>query len=70
MHYNYFMLFQTKTLLPSTPLTGRKYLKDKEAAYITPVTTATQSVSRLQSLLAGRKAAPSEVLQEIFKSVL
>lgn len=60
-------IHKTKTLLPSTPLTGRKYLKDKEAPYITPVTTATQSVSRLQGLLAGRKAAPSEILQEIFK---
>lgn len=58
---------ETKTLLPSTPLTGRKYLKEKEAAYITPVTTATQSVSRLQALLAGRKPVPSETLQEIFK---
>lgn len=58
---------ETKTLLPSTPLTGRKYLKDKEAAYITPVTTATQSVSRLQGLLAGRKPEPGEILQEIFK---
>lgn len=58
---------ETKSLFPSTPLTGRKYLRDKEAAYITPVSTATQSVSRLQSLLMGRKANPSEVLLEIFR---
>ncbi|XP_054719521.1 retinoblastoma-like protein 1 [Uloborus diversus] len=58
---------ETRTLLPSTPLTGRKYLKDKESAYVTPVTTATQSVSRLQALLAGRKAAPSEGLLNIFR---
>ncbi|CAL1274293.1 unnamed protein product [Larinioides sclopetarius] len=58
---------ETRTLLPSTPLTGRKYLKDKDAAYITPVSTATQGVSRLQKLLLGREPKPSEVLRAIFK---
>ncbi|XP_046395254.1 retinoblastoma-like protein 1 isoform X1 [Ischnura elegans] len=56
-------------LVPLTPLTGRKYLTGKESASITPVSTATQSVSRLQSLLCGRQAAPSEALIAIFKSV-
>ncbi|PSN32145.1 hypothetical protein C0J52_22608 [Blattella germanica] len=55
-------------LEPSTPLTGRRYLKSKEIQHnVTPVSTATQSVSRLQTLLAGRQAAPSEALLEIFK---
>ncbi|XP_042908450.1 retinoblastoma-like protein 1 [Parasteatoda tepidariorum] len=58
---------ETRTLLPSTPLTGRKYLKEKDPTYITPVSTATQSVSRLQTLLAGRKPSPSETLLEIFR---
>ncbi|GIY19302.1 retinoblastoma-like protein 1 [Caerostris extrusa] len=57
---------ETKSLLPSTPLTGRKYLKEKDAAYITPVSTATQGVSRLQKLLLGREACPSETLKNIF----
>ena len=59
-------LLQTRSLAPSTPLTGRHYLKDREAP-ITPVSTATQSVSRLHSLLSGRKTCPSEILLEIFK---
>ncbi|KAG8233553.1 hypothetical protein J437_LFUL013765 [Ladona fulva] len=60
-------------LAPPTPLTGRKYLTAKESANITPVSTATQSVSRLRSLLSGRlnlhPATPSETLISIFKSV-
>ncbi|XP_060567628.1 retinoblastoma-like protein 1 isoform X1 [Ruditapes philippinarum] len=55
---------QTRSLAPSTPLTGRRYLKEKDPT-ITPVSTATQSVSRLQHLLSGRKTAPSDTLQEI-----
>ncbi|KAI0238443.1 Retinoblastoma-like protein 1 [Lamellibrachia satsuma] len=56
---------ETRSLAPSTPLTGRHYLKDREAP-ITPVSTATQSVSRLHSMLSGRKTCPSETLVEIF----
>ncbi|GFN79274.1 retinoblastoma-like protein 1 [Plakobranchus ocellatus] len=57
---------ETKTLTPSTPLTGRRYLKEKEAC-VTPVTTATQSVSRLQNLLSGCKTCPSAALTALFK---
>ncbi|XP_041375450.1 retinoblastoma-like protein 1 isoform X2 [Gigantopelta aegis] len=57
---------ETRTLAPSTPLTGRRYLKEKDPS-ITPVSTATQSVSRLQALLSGRKTSPSDALIEIFK---
>ncbi|XP_064599560.1 retinoblastoma-like protein 1 [Liolophura sinensis] len=56
---------QTKTLAPSTPLTGRRYLKGKDQS-TTPVSTATQSVSRLQALLSGRKTCPSDLLEEMF----
>ncbi|KAL3858951.1 hypothetical protein ACJMK2_009197 [Sinanodonta woodiana] len=55
---------QTRSLAPSTPLTGRRYLKEKDPS-ITPVSTATQSVSRLQHLLSGRKTAPSDTLLNI-----
>ena len=55
---------QTRTLAPSTPLTGRRYLKEKDPT-ITPVSTATQSVSKLQLLLSGRKTSPSEKLAEL-----
>lgn len=57
---------QTKTLAPSTPLTGRRYLKEKDPS-TTPVSTATQSVNKLQSLLLGRKALPSDDLLDIFR---
>ncbi|XP_074096841.1 retinoblastoma-like protein 1 isoform X1 [Cotesia typhae] len=59
---------QIRDLAPPTPLTGRKYLKNKDIPHITPITTATQSVSRLQALLAGRQAAPNEVLLEMYRS--
>ncbi|XP_077025424.1 retinoblastoma-like protein 1 isoform X4 [Tamandua tetradactyla] len=56
-----------RSFAPSTPLTGRRYLREKEAV-ITPVASATQSVSRLQSIVAGLKNAPSEQLTDIFES--
>ncbi|KAK7498153.1 hypothetical protein BaRGS_00010741 [Batillaria attramentaria] len=58
---------ETRSLAPATPLTGRRYLKDKDPCHVTPVSTATQSVSRLQALLSGRKTSPSDLLLEEFK---
>ncbi|XP_033822794.1 retinoblastoma-like protein 1 [Periophthalmus magnuspinnatus] len=55
------------SLAPSTPLTGRVYLKEKDLL-VTPVSSATQSVSRLQSMVARLRTAPSENLLQIFKS--
>lgn len=54
-------------LAPSTPLTGRVYLKEKDLL-VTPVSSATQSVSRLQSMVARLRTSPSEQLTQIFKS--
>ncbi|XP_038606007.1 retinoblastoma-like protein 1 [Tachyglossus aculeatus] len=54
-------------LAPSTPLTGRRYLRGKEAAS-TPVASATQSVSKLQGIVAGLRNSPSEQLLSIFES--
>ncbi|KAE8576662.1 hypothetical protein XENTR_v10004275 [Xenopus tropicalis] len=56
-----------RSFAPSTPLTGRGYLKE-EPTVITPVSSATQCVSRLQSMVAGLRNAPSEQLIEVFKS--
>lgn len=50
----------------ATPLTGRNFLKAKEPGSVTPVSTATQSVSRLQALVSGRATGPSEELRRIF----
>ncbi|XP_012256845.1 retinoblastoma-like protein 1 isoform X2 [Athalia rosae] len=55
---------QMQHLAPPTPLTGRKYLRSKDVANPTPLSTATQSVSRLQALLAGCKPMPSDTLKE------
>ena len=57
---------QKRSLAPSTPLTGRRYLKEKELL-VTPVSSATQSVSRLQSMVTGLRNTPSEALLNIFK---
>uniref|UniRef100_A0A8C1L6S9 Retinoblastoma-like 1 (p107) n=1 Tax=Cyprinus carpio TaxID=7962 RepID=A0A8C1L6S9_CYPCA len=54
------------SLAPSTPLTGRRYLKEKEVL-VTPVSSATQSVSRLQSMVSGLRNSPSDALVQIFK---
>ncbi|CAL1609517.1 unnamed protein product [Knipowitschia caucasica] len=55
------------SLAPSTPLTGRVYLKEKDLL-VTPVSSATQSVTRLQSMVARLRTAPSETLTQMFKS--
>ncbi|XP_052539710.1 retinoblastoma-like protein 1 isoform X2 [Tympanuchus pallidicinctus] len=59
--------FEKRSFAPSTPLTGRRYLREKEAV-ITPVASATQSVSRLQNIVAGLKNAPSDLLLAVFES--
>uniref|UniRef100_A0A8C2AQN7 Retinoblastoma-like protein 1 n=1 Tax=Cyprinus carpio TaxID=7962 RepID=A0A8C2AQN7_CYPCA len=58
---------KTRSLAPSTPLTGRRYLKEKEVL-VTPVSSATQSVSRLQSMVSGLRNTPSEALVQIFNT--
>ncbi|KAK2166785.1 hypothetical protein LSH36_35g04056 [Paralvinella palmiformis] len=58
-------LVESSRLAPSTPLTGRKYLTEKTETF-TPVTTATQSVHRLQGLLSGQKIGPNDALKEMF----
>jgi len=61
-------VYQGNQLLVSTPLTNRRYLRGCEGgSEVTPLLTATQSVNRLQSILAGRSAAPSDTLLEIFQ---
>ncbi|KAL4676524.1 hypothetical protein H8959_010669 [Pygathrix nigripes] len=70
VEYNLQQHFEKKrSFAPSTPLTGQRYLREKEAV-ITPVASATQSVSRLQSIVAGLKNAPSDQLTNIFEYVL
>ncbi|XP_014208875.1 retinoblastoma-like protein 1 isoform X1 [Copidosoma floridanum] len=55
-------------LAPPTPLTGRKYLKTKDVSNAAPTSNPAQSVIRLQSLLVGCQAAPSDALLEIFNN--
>ncbi|XP_061931435.1 retinoblastoma-like protein 1 isoform X4 [Apis cerana] len=54
-------------LAPTTPLTGRSYLRQKDITNVTPVSTATQSVIRLQAMLAGQ-TSPSENLLQILNN--
>ncbi|KAJ1083124.1 hypothetical protein NDU88_003284 [Pleurodeles waltl] len=58
---------KAKTLKISTPLTGRKYIKESNP-YVTPVSTATHSVSRLHSMLTGLKNSPSEKLLQSLRT--
>uniref|UniRef100_A0A8B9G9Q4 RB transcriptional corepressor like 2 n=1 Tax=Amazona collaria TaxID=241587 RepID=A0A8B9G9Q4_9PSIT len=58
---------RSKSLRITTPLTGRKYIKESNP-YVTPVSMATYSLSRLHTMLAGLKNAPSENLEQILKS--
>ncbi|XP_011351658.1 retinoblastoma-like protein 1 isoform X2 [Ooceraea biroi] len=59
---------QVSYLAPPTPLTGRKYLRSKDVSNITyNMNTATQSVIKLQALLAGQNA-PSEGLLQMLNS--
>uniref|UniRef100_H3CMM7 Retinoblastoma-like protein 1 n=1 Tax=Tetraodon nigroviridis TaxID=99883 RepID=H3CMM7_TETNG len=60
-------LEKSASLVPSTPLTGHAYLKENNTLG-TPISSATQSVSRLQSMVAGLRTAPSENLMQIFRS--
>ncbi|XP_033373005.1 retinoblastoma-like protein 2 isoform X3 [Parus major] len=58
---------RSKSLRITTPLTGRKYIKESNP-YVTPVSIATYSLSRLHTMLAGLKNAPSENLEQILRS--
>ncbi|XP_058788567.1 retinoblastoma-like protein 1 isoform X2 [Phymastichus coffea] len=53
-------------LAPLTPLTGRKYLKKKDLANAATISIPTQSVIKLQTLLVGCQAQPSENLSQVF----
>ncbi|XP_038662651.1 retinoblastoma-like protein 2 [Scyliorhinus canicula] len=57
----------SRTLSISTPLTGRKYMKESNLC-VTPISSATQCVSRLHAILTGLKNTPSEKLLQIFRS--
>ena len=54
------------TLVPNTPLSGKHYLRAKEQLKVTPVSTATYLVSRLNGLLGRREAEPSDQLKTLF----
>ncbi|NXX50686.1 RBL2 protein, partial [Tricholaema leucomelas] len=58
---------RSKSLRITTPLTGRKYIRETNP-YVTPVSIATYSLSRLHTMLAGLKNAPSENLEQILRA--
>uniref|UniRef100_A0A8C3VVK2 Retinoblastoma-like protein 2 n=1 Tax=Catagonus wagneri TaxID=51154 RepID=A0A8C3VVK2_9CETA len=58
---------KSKALRISTPLTGVRYIKDNSPC-VTPVSTATHSLSRLHTMLTGLRNAPSEKLEQILRT--
>ena len=54
-------------LIPSTPLSGKQYLRAREQLKVTPVSQATLLVSRLTRLIGNREPGPSPNLAELFK---
>lgn len=57
---------EKRSLAPCTPLSNRHYLNNRDLGAQTPVSNATQTISRLQSLLIGFKDQPSANLLTIF----
>ena len=55
-------------LVPGTPLSGRHYLKAREQAVVTPVSSATYLVERLNKMVAGRRPEPSPALARLLSS--
>uniref|UniRef100_A0A8C6YGS8 Retinoblastoma-like protein 2 n=1 Tax=Naja naja TaxID=35670 RepID=A0A8C6YGS8_NAJNA len=67
MKYNLQEHFERiKSFRISTPLTGRKYIKDSDP-YLSPISIATHCLTRLHTMLAGLKNAPSENLEQILR---
>nr|ALB00261.1 retinoblastoma protein [Tigriopus japonicus] len=60
--------FEGSNLIPTTPLSGKHYLRAKEQLKVTPVSTATYLVSRLNALIGRREAEPSQRLLSVFQS--
>ncbi|XP_034644211.1 retinoblastoma-like protein 2 isoform X2 [Trachemys scripta elegans] len=58
---------RSKSLRITTPLTGRKYIKESNP-HVTPVSIATYNLSRLHTMLTGLKNAPSENLEQILRA--
>ncbi|KAF6288926.1 RB transcriptional corepressor like 2 [Rhinolophus ferrumequinum] len=58
---------KSKALRISTPLTGVRYIKDNSPC-VTPVSTATHSLSRLHTMLTGLRNAPSEKLEQMLRT--
>lgn len=58
---------RNNSLAPCTPLSNRHYLNNRDLGAMTPVSNATQTISRLQSLLIGFKDQPSADLLNLFE---
>ncbi|XP_037672441.1 retinoblastoma-like protein 2 isoform X3 [Choloepus didactylus] len=58
---------KSKALRISTPLTGVRYIKENSPC-VTPVSTATHSLSRLHTMLTGLRNAPSEKLEQTLRT--
>ena len=57
--------FDPGQLVPGTPLSGRHYLRARDQQLVTPVSSATYLVERLNKMVAGRKPEPTPGLLRI-----
>ena len=57
---------ETKNLCPMTPLSNRHFLNNRNALLLTPVSSATQTVSQLHSLLVDREDKAGQTLLDMF----
>ncbi|XP_076771721.1 retinoblastoma-like protein 2 isoform X2 [Arvicanthis niloticus] len=60
-------LDKSKALRVCTPLTGVRYVQENSPC-VTPVSTSAHSLSRLHTMLAGLRNAPSEKLEQLLRS--
>lgn len=58
-------LNELRHFMPATPLTGKKYLGEKDDPIISPVSSATQTVSRLQVSVFNKINLVSNRFREI-----
>ncbi|KAJ6665980.1 hypothetical protein lerEdw1_000884 [Lerista edwardsae] len=58
---------RTRSFKLSTPLTGRKYIKESDPC-MSPISIATYNLTRLHTMLTGLKNAPSENLEQILRA--
>jgi len=66
---NFQTQFSSGQIMPTTPLSGRHYIKAKEQQMVTPVSSFNSLVSHLNKMVAGKKAEPGPALTSLVISL-